>query len=96
MEIRIKYVIIFQKDGLDESIIDDLNKSYGTVTEVEDKMLDDETPVRLYYIDGTFGQFTKVKLDLNCVSAEDSNYVLFPMASREDKLKILKQRGWSA
>ena len=92
MEIRVKYVVVFQKDGLDETIIDDLNNNYGTVFDVEDNELDENTPVKMYYIDGTFGQFTKIKWDLNCVAAETNQYVLFPMASREDAMIVNNSR----
>lgn len=81
---RVRYVVVFQNDGLNaEGVINDINKEYGTVFDQEEKALDEETPVTLMYIDGSLSQYISFKFAYNCV--EPRKYVLFPMASREDK-----------
>lgn len=81
---RVRYVVVFQKDGLDEEgVINDINEKYGTVWDREDKELDADTPVTLIYVDASIGQYALFKRIFNCV--EPRKYVLFPMASLEDK-----------
>lgn len=79
----VKFVIVFQMDGLDvEGMKEELNK-ICTVTELQEDILELSTgkvPVMLYYMDGTLAQFMRAKLRYNCKAALDNNYVLFPMA----------------
>ena len=93
MDIGVKYVVVIKREELDVEGTKELLSRYGEVTEVEDSELEDGYPVALFYIDGTFGQFVKIKLELNCIDSEENKYILFPMASREDKNEVLKRRG---
>lgn len=86
MELYVKFVVVVQVDGLDEEGFVEAISKYGEVFDREDNELDEETPVRMFYIDTTFGKYVRFKLDFNC--AEPQRYVLFPMASLEDKRKV--------
>ena len=88
----IRYAVVFKKDGLDDEGTRKLLSKYGTIFDVLDETLEDEMPIKLYFIDGTLRDFTKIKLDLNCVSAEDNLYLLIPMLNLEEKLKVLRER----
>ena len=93
MNLEVRYVVVIQREELDVEATKELLSRYGEVTEIEDSELEDGYPVALFYINGTFGQFVKIKLELNCVDSEKNKYILFPMASLEDKEKVLKERG---
>lgn len=92
MELGVKFVICVQKEELDEVGFKEILSKYGTVFEEQDDKLD-ETPVKLYYVDGNLSSFLRIQWDLNCVKAEDNQYVLFPMASLSDKAEVLRARN---
>ena len=92
MELGVKFVVCVQKEELDEVGFKEILSKYGTVFEEQDDKLD-ETPVKLYYVDGNLSNFLRIQLDLNCVKAEDNQYVLFPMASLSDKAEVLRARS---
>lgn len=91
MELGVKFVVCVQKEELDEVGFKETLSKYGTVFEEQDDLLD-ETPVKLYYVDGTLSTYLRIQWDLNCVTAEDNKYVLFPMASLSDKAEVLRAR----
>ena len=97
MNIEVRFAVVFQKDGLDlEAVLEDL-KTYGEVTGTQDDELiaDDgeRTPVMLVFLTASFGKFNLFKLKYNCVSAEDSQYVLFPMESIDAKREVMALRA---
>ena len=83
MEFRLRKIIIFKQDGLDEegvrkdleNYVTVLDRSEGTVGEGLD-----EEPIVAFYIDGDFGQMTRLKLAYNCW---ERDHVLWPMELRE-------------
>lgn len=91
MELGVKFVVCVQKEELDEVGFKEILSKYGTVFEEQDDKLN-ETPVKLYYVDGDLSSFLRIQWDLNCVKAEDNQYVLFPMASLSDKAEVLRAR----
>lgn len=92
MELGVKFVVCVQKEELDEVGFKEILSKYGTVFDEQDDKLD-ETPVKLYYVDGNFSSYLRIQWDLNCVQAEDNKYVLFPMASLSDKAEVLRARS---
>jgi hypothetical protein len=89
---RVKYAIIVLIDGLDhDGFVKEVLSKYGEMTGFEDHYEEPGDPMRIYFMDGTFGQYVRIKLDLNCVEARQ--YVLCPMASYEDKIKA--QEKWA-
>lgn len=92
MVIGVRFGVVFQVDGLDlEGVCEDLKK-YGEITEIQDNELDDNTPVKIVFIDSDFGKFNRFKWDYNAVSAEDCHYLLFPMESMEAKMEVMRAR----
>ena len=90
---RVRYCVVIQKDGLDlEGTIEILSK-YGTVCEYHDYKDGDDFDVVVFYMEGSFANLMGIKLGLNCVSAEDNEYVLFPMLNLEEKMKVLRARA---
>ncbi len=88
---EIRYGIVFLVDGLNlEGVIKDLS-NYGEVTDVLDEMLGDD-PVKIVFITCDFAKAFKLKLDYNCVSAEDNKYLLFPMKDMFEAAKVLRAR----
>lgn len=92
MELGVKFVVCVQKKELDEVGFKEILSKYGTVFEEQDDELDG-TPVKLYYVDGKLSSYLRIQWDLNCVKAEDNQYVLFPMASLSDKAEVLRARS---
>lgn len=92
MELGVKFVVCVQKEELDEVGFKEILSKYGTVFEEQDDELDG-TPVKLYYVDGKLSSYLRIQWDLNCVKAEDNQYVLFPMASLSDKAEVLRARS---
>jgi len=91
MTICVKFGIVFQVDGLDlDGVCEDLKK-YGEITEIMDNDLDG-TPVKIVFLDSDFGKFNRFKWDYNAVPAEDCQYLLFPMESREAKMEVMRAR----
>lgn len=91
MKIGVKFVVVIKKEELDLEGTKELLSNYGTIFEMGDDDLDG-TPVKLFYIDSDFGKFTKIKLELLCVTAPYNDYILFPMMSYEDKKKVMEER----
>ena len=92
--IGVKCVMVVQKEGLDEEgFVKDLEE-YGEVWDREDNVLDTEPesniPVRMFYIKTTYGKYVKLKLDYMCV--EPRRFVLFPMMSLNDKIKVMEMK----
>lgn len=90
--IGVKCVMVVQKEGLnEEGFVEDL-KEYGEVWDREDNILDTDPdsniPVRMFYIKTDFGKYVKLKLDYMCV--EPRRFVLFPMMSLNDKIKVME------
>lgn len=86
--IGIKFAVVVTVDGLhEEEFVDDISK-YGEVIDAETENLDEDTPVKIFYIKSVFSNYVKFKLDYNCV--EPREYVLFPMATIDDKFKVLE------
>lgn len=86
MDMRIRFGVVFQQDGLDKDAVrDDLNRM-GTVVDESDGSIENkdgiEVPVWVYLMDGDLAQFTRVKLAYN---AESYNYMLFPRKSMETR-----------
>jgi hypothetical protein len=97
MLFNVRYAVVFQRENLqEEAVLEDLRK-YGEVVEhyYDDLVSDDgdKTPVMIVIVELTIGKAFSLKMDYNCVQAEDSEYVLFPMESMEAKRKVLKLRG---
>ncbi|MBR2247198.1 MAG: hypothetical protein IJ880_09270 [Bacilli bacterium] len=92
MELGVKFVVCVLKEELDEVRFKETLSKYGTVFEEQDDKLD-ETPVKLYYVDGNLSSFLRIQWELNCVKSEDNQYVLFPMASLSDKAEVLRARS---
>lgn len=86
MEMRVRAIIVFKTDGLDEPAIkSELEKDVSVLDVTDDNMsyVDDENktitePVRLFYLDGTLGQITKLKLKWNCFTTPQSPWVFYP------------------
>jgi hypothetical protein len=101
MNIGVKCVIVFKKDGLNEDWIRKELLKYGEIFEVQEDSLVGEDldgnevnePVEMFYIDTNPGKFMRLKLDFNCVSTEDNAYVLLPMINYEEKRKIMEIRA---
>lgn len=87
----VTYAIVFQKDGLDETIFNDLDGSYGKFVRKEEYELEDGTSVVVGYMKGSVVDYTWFKSRFCC--AEPRKHILFPMASEEDKIAIEKE--WS-
>ena len=88
MDIGVRYAIVVQTEELDEeAFVDEISKKYGDVVDRADQMLDEETQVRIFYLEASFSQYFKCKLELNCIEPE--RYVLFPMKSYYDKMEVL-------
>ena len=87
--IGLRFVVIVQVDGLNEEEFKKELSHYGKVWRVEDDELGENTPVKKFFVDSDFGKYFVFKLDYNCV--EPRQYVLFPMASFEDKIKMQKE-----
>ncbi len=84
--------VLFQDDGLDlEGVKEDLSK-YGKVFDVQKVNLDEDTPCTLVFLEQSFANHFKLKLDYNCTTAEDNEYILIPMASLRDKLEVERAR----
>ena len=89
---KIRFVIVFQVDGLDlEGLKPDLEK-YGKVVDVEYRTDDDLGDLCLVTMESSLGDFLTLKVILNAVSPTGQRYVLFPMASWEDKMAVEKAR----
>lgn len=93
--LKVKYVVVFKKDGLNvNGLLNELMDIGGIiVTDItDDELVSDDgsekTPVKLYFMESSFSKFFKFKLKYNCVTAEDSQYVLFPMESLTEKMKV--------
>ena len=80
---RIKFVFVVQTEELDvKELKVELEKEGVIVSEIDEDILsigDRKCPVTLYYLDGTLGQYIRIRLKYHCVTAEDSEYVLFPI-----------------
>lgn len=85
--ITVRFCIVVKKDGLDEEGFVEALNEYGEVFDREDNKFDEE--VRMFYVEAPFSKYIRFKLDFIC--AEPFKYVLFPMASYEDKMKIEKE-----
>lgn len=88
----VKFVVVVQKDGLDEKGFKETLAKYGKVFEEQDDMLNEDTPVKMYFVDGELGDYLKIQWEMNCVQADDNKYVLFPMANLEEKMAVLSAR----
>lgn len=81
MFMRINQAVVFQQDGLDrEAVVEEMNAKYGFVFDVEDDVLDDDTPITIVYISSTLAQSMRLKLDYHCVADKENRYILFPTA----------------
>lgn len=89
---EIGYAIIFQVDGLDLEGVSETLSKYGKIVDIYDDILGGDKPVKVVIIRCTLSNGLRLKWDFNCVSAEDNEYVLFPMENMEEKLKVLKYR----
>lgn len=87
--LEVRFVVVVKKDELNEDGFVDEISEYGTVWSREDGDIGE--PVRLLFVRSDFGRYTRFKLKYNC--AEPRQFVLFPMASLEDKMKIEKEWG---
>ena len=88
MDMVIRCGVLFKNDGLDlEGVKEDLSK-YGTIFDVQEIELDEDTPCTLIFLEQSFANHFKLKLDFNCATAPDNRYILLPMASIQDKLKV--------
>ncbi len=83
MEIGVRFIVVFQTDGLDKK---GMKKSFEddgiTVEQIDEDILtmgDTKYPVTTYLLRGSLGDFLKTKIKYNCQSAEDNMYVLFPI-----------------
>jgi len=86
--IGVKFVVIVQKDGLnEEEFVKEISK-YGNVWDREDNELDPETPVKMFYLKSSFSKYVRFKLDYNCI--EPKKFCCFPMASLSDKMQVNK------
>ena len=88
---RIRYVIVFQKEELNlDSVLTDLKK-YGTPLETQDDELvgEDHIPVKLVYMDSNMIQFALVKSAYHLAPMQDNEYILFPMINEEERQKVL-------
>ena len=85
--ILVRFCVVVKKDGLDEEGFVEILNEYGEVFDREDNKLDED--VRMFYIEAKFSKYVRFKLDFIC--AEPFEYVLFPMASVEDKMKFEKE-----
>lgn len=83
MEIKVKFVVVFQTDGLDRDGMKEAFEKDGlTIDEIREDILtmgDNQYQVTLFILDGGLGDFFKTKIKYNCQSAEDNIYVLFPI-----------------
>lgn len=83
MEIRVKFVVVFQSEGLDKKGMKKAFEKDGlTIDEIKEDILtmdDNQYQVTLFILDGGLGDFLKTKIKYNCQSAEDNIYVLFPI-----------------
>ena len=80
--ITIRFAVVFQKDGLDETgVAEDVQNVYGfKISEIQDDVLDERIPVKIFFMEtDSFGKYFRFKLDYNCAEASDQKYVLFPM-----------------
>ena len=86
----VRWGVLLQEDGLDEDgMISTIDEDYGTVCEVMPIMLDDDTPCKIFIVESTLFKFLRFKIDANCVGIADNNYILVPMANKEEKEKMI-------
>ena len=84
--IKIKFAIIFKKDGLNEESVKNSIADCGVkVTEIDnDDYIDFENntsePVRIFYCDGNIDGYLKTKIKFNCLSDPEQQFVLWPIA----------------
>lgn len=89
---RIRYVIVFQKEELNiDSVLTDLKK-YGTPVETQDDELvgENRIPVTLVYMDSNIIQFALIKRAYHLAPMQDNEYILFPMLNEEERQKVLE------
>lgn len=88
---RIRYVIVFQKEELNlDSVLTDLKK-YGTPVETQDDELvgENNIPVTLVYMDSNMVQFALIKRAYHLAPMRDNEYILLPMLNEEERQKVM-------
>lgn len=86
---EVRFVMIFKNGSHLEDVCEDLNENIGTVIGVENLMVDDDT-FKLVFIASNIEGFIMAKNMYNCVPSQYSDYVLVPMVSLEEKMKVLR------
>ena len=74
-----------------EGLVEELS-GYGEITEIEDNEIEEFCPVKVIYIDCSMNKWFRLKLDYNCITLADNDYILFPMENYEEKQKALNNR----
>lgn len=88
---RVRYVIVFQKEELNlDSVLTDL-KQYGTPLDTQDDELvgEDRIPVTLVYMDSSIVQFALIKGAYHLAPMQDNEYILLPMLNEKERQKVL-------
>lgn len=91
MDIRVKFMFAVQTEGLNKDGTKDILSKYGTVEDIRD-IPDDKLPMTLYLVDAKYRDFLRCKRDLNCVTADNNEYILVPMESPEAAKKVNDSR----
>lgn len=79
MDIRLREIIIFKVDGLNEEAVREELETMCKVLDVSDGTVGegpDEEPIRAFLLDGTLGEMMKVKLHYHCWTKD---HIMWPM-----------------